>query len=77
MGPKISNRKLSCVLQLSDADDYEGGELQLNNGGGAVSIGKKKNRIVFFSSFVLHRVTPVTKGTRISLVTWLSGKNLR
>lgn len=77
LGPQISNRKLSCVLQLSDADDYEGGELQLNNGGGAVNIGKKKNRIVFFSSFVLHRVTPVTKGTRMSLVTWLSGKNLR
>lgn len=77
LGPKISNRKLSCVLQLSDADDYEGGELQLNNGAGAVNVGKKKNRIVFFSSFVLHRVTPVTKGTRMSLVTWLSGKNLR
>jgi PKHD-type hydroxylase len=77
LGPSISNRKLSCVLQLSDADDYEGGELQLNNGSGSVNIGKKKGRIVFFSSFVLHRVTPVTKGTRISLVTWLSGKNLR
>ena len=77
LGPKISNRKLSCVLQLSDADDYEGGELQFNNGAGSVNVGKRKNRIVFFSSFVLHRVTPVTKGTRISLVTWLSGKNLR
>lgn len=77
LGPKISNRKLSCVLQLSDADDYEGGELQLNNGGSSINVGKKKNRIVFFSSFVLHRVTPVTKGTRVSLVTWLSGKNLR
>lgn len=77
LGPKISNRKLSCVLQLSDANDYEGGELQFNNGAGAVNVGKRKNRIVFFSSFVLHRVTPVTKGTRISLVTWLSGKNLR
>jgi len=77
LGPSISNRKLSCVLQLSDADEYEGGELQLNNGAGAVNIGKKKGRIVFFSSFVLHRVTPVTKGTRMSLVTWLSGRNLR
>lgn len=77
LGPKISNRKLSCVLQLSDANDYEGGELQFNNGSGSVNVGKRKNRIVFFSSFVLHRVTPVTKGTRISLVTWLSGKNLR
>ncbi len=77
LGPSISNRKLSCVIQLSDPNDYEGGDLQLNNGGGVVTIEKKKGRIVFFSSFVLHRVTPVTKGTRISLVTWLSGRNLR
>jgi PKHD-type hydroxylase len=77
LGPTISNRKLSCVIQLSDPNDYEGGDLQLNNGGGVVTIEKKKGRIVFFSSFVLHRVTPVTKGTRISLVTWLSGRNLR
>ena len=74
---QISNRKLSCVIQLSDPNDYEGGDLQLNNGSGVITIEKKKGRIIFFSSFVLHRVTPVTEGTRISLVTWLSGKNLR
>ena len=77
LGPSISNRKLSCVIQLSDPNDYEGGDLQLNNGSGVVTIEKKKGRVVFFSSFVLHRVTPVTNGTRISLVTWLSGRNLR
>lgn len=77
LGPTISNRKLSCVIQLSDPNDYEGGELELNSGAGITKIGKMKGRIVFFSSFVLHRVTPVTEGTRISLVTWLSGKNLR
>jgi PKHD-type hydroxylase len=77
LGPTISNRKLSCVIQLSDPEDYEGGDLQLNNGSGVITIEKKKGRVVFFSSFVLHRVTPVTKGTRISLVSWLSGKNFR
>jgi PKHD-type hydroxylase len=77
LGPSISNRKLSCVLQLSDPNDYDGGELELNSGAGSIKIEKKKGRIVFFSSFVLHRVTPVTSGTRISLVTWLSGRNLR
>ncbi len=77
LGPSISNRKLSCVLQLSDPNDYEGGGLELNSGAGSIKIEKKKGRIVFFSSFVLHRVTPVTSGTRISLVTWLSGRNLR
>ncbi len=77
LGPGISNRKLSCVIQLSDPEDYEGGDLQLNPGGGVTTIPKKKGQVTFFSSFVLHRVTPVVSGTRMSLVTWLAGANLR
>ena len=77
LGPGISNRKLSCVIQLSDPEDYEGGDLQLNPGGGSTTIPKKKGQVTFFSSFVLHRVTPVISGTRMSLVTWLAGANLR
>ena len=77
LGPGMSNRKLSCVIQLSDPDEYEGGELQMNNGSQILSVPKKKGLVTFFSSFVLHRVTPVTKGTRKSLVAWMSGPNLR
>jgi PKHD-type hydroxylase len=77
LGPGISNRKLSCVIQLSDPEDYEGGDLQLNPGGGSTTVPKKRGQVTFFSSFVLHRVTPVVSGTRMSLVTWLAGANLR
>jgi PKHD-type hydroxylase len=77
LGPGMSNRKLSCVVQLSDPDEYEGGELQFNNGSQIISVPKKKGLVVFFSSFVLHRVSPVTKGVRKSLVAWISGPNLR
>ncbi len=77
LGPGMSNRKLSCVIQLSDPEDYEGGELQMNTGSQIVSIPKKKGQVTFFSSFVLHRVTPVTRGVRKSLVAWISGPNLR
>jgi PKHD-type hydroxylase len=77
LGPGISNRKLSCVLQLSDPGEYEGGELQLNTGGTIISIKKEVGLICFFPSFVLHRVTPITSGVRTSLVTWLCGANLR
>jgi PKHD-type hydroxylase len=77
MGPGMSNRKLSCVLQLSDPTEYEGGDLELNLGHTISIIPKQKNLLCFFPSFILHRVTPVTKGTRISLVTWLCGANLR
>jgi PKHD-type hydroxylase len=77
LGPGISNRKLSVVLQLSDPQEYVGGELQMNTGGGITSVLKEYGLLCFFPSFVLHRVTPLTSGTRTSLVTWLCGANLR
>ncbi len=77
LGVGISNRKLSVVLQLSDADEYEGGELQMNTGGSILNVPKQKGLICFFPSFVLHRVTPLSSGLRRSLVTWLCGANLR
>lgn len=77
LGPGISNRKLSCVLQLSDSSDYEGGDLQMNTGGQILTVPREKALLCFFPSFVLHRVTPLSGGTRKSLVTWLCGANLR
>ena len=77
LGPNISNRKLSCVLQLSDPEEYEGGELQINIGSSILTVPKKLGTLCFFPSFLLHRVTPLTSGVRTSLVTWLSGANLR
>jgi PKHD-type hydroxylase len=70
----VGIRKLSLSLQLSDPDEYEGGDLELWFGGDdPVKIKKEKGMITFFPSYVMHRVTPVTKGTRKSLVCWISG----
>lgn len=77
LGPGISNRKLSCVLQLSDPQEYDGGELQMNIGSSIISVPKGLGTLCFFPSFLLHRVTPLTSGVRKSLVTWLAGANLR
>ena len=77
LGPGISNRKLSVVLQLSDPGEYEGGDLEMNTGGGIITIPKELGLICFFPSFMLHRVTPLVSGVRTSLVTWLCGANLR
>lgn len=77
LGPGISNRKLSCVLQLSTPEEYEGGVLQLNPGGNIIEVPKILGTMVFFPSFLLHRVTPLTSGVRKSLVTWFCGANLR
>lgn len=77
LGPGISNRKLSCVLQLSTPEEYEGGDLQMNPGGAITSVPKGLGVLCFFPSFLLHRVTPLSSGTRKSLVTWLCGANFR
>lgn len=66
-------RKLSVVVQLSDPNDYSGGDLQLQLGGKHVTGRKERCSMIAFPSYVLHRVRPVTKGTRFSLVCWVSG----
>jgi len=72
-GNEGPSRKLSLVLQLSEPDDYEGGELQLLNSKTPTCIEKKRGLITVFPSWTLHQVTPVTKGNRQTLVTWVSG----
>jgi PKHD-type hydroxylase len=68
------NRKLSFVMQLSDPSEYEGGELKLHLGNIPDTVEKRKGLAVFFPSYLLHEVTPVTKGERYSLVAWVHGK---
>jgi len=67
-------RKLSFVLQLSDPDDYEGGNLQLIDDDGQNYIApRQKGTIILFDSRTSHRVLKVTKGVRKSLVGWTVG----
>lgn len=70
------NRKLSMSLQLSDPKDYEGGDLVIHTGT-PETLPKQKGMMIFFPSYTLHEVTPVTKGERYSLVAWVHGPNLR
>ena len=67
------SRKLSLVLQLSDPSDYEGGNLEIMTKGESTVLPKERGTIVVFPSWTVHRVTPVMKGTRQSLVLWVSG----
>lgn len=73
----MAPRKLSMVLQLSDPSEYEGGDLELFVAQEPVKLEKRQGLVVAFPSFVLHRVTPVTSGTRRTLVVWLSGPKFR
>ena len=72
-----SRRKLSIVIQLSDENEYEGGELQIDTCtvDGQFTVGnQKRGSMIFFPSYMRHRVTPVTSGHRFSLVSWISGQ---
>ena len=67
-------RKLSFVLQLSDPDDYEGGNLQLlDESGNNYFAPRKRGTVILFDSRTMHRVLKVTKGTRKSIVGWTVG----
>ena len=71
-------RKLSMVLMLSDPSEFEGGELQIKPySDNLINLEQKKGRAWFFPSYVLHRVTPVTKGIRRTLVLWVGGPEFR
>ena len=75
-------RKLSATLQLSDSDEYEGGDLLMDmvaydgdstNRRKVHTITRGKGSVIVFDSRTPHEVTPVTKGTRYSLVKWVHG----
>lgn len=73
----VDIRKLSFSIQLSNSSDYEGGELLLYKNNKEIIASKEKGTITFFESDILHKVIPVKKGTRYSLVGWVRGPNLR
>jgi len=67
-------RKLSFVMQLSSADDYEGGNLQiLDDNGNSYFAPRARGSIILFDSRSQHRVTPVKGGIRKSIVGWVVG----
>ena len=78
-------RKISVTCQLSDNSEYKGGELEFdfrnnvpnnkdfNNFFKTTDKMTSKGSIIVFPSFVWHRVKPVTKGVRDSLVMWNLG----
>jgi len=69
------HRKLTAVIQLTDPNTYEGGQLELWN---LVQYPnpdevRQQGTAFFFPSFLEHHATPVTKGTRYSLACWFDG----
>lgn len=70
-------RKISATVLLSDPEKYNGGEFELVTNGNIeepLSIKPSKGSVVFFASWMPHRVAPVKSGVRRSLVAWVMGK---
>lgn len=76
----IEPRKLSLTMLLNEPGvDFEGGDFQISLGSDEEieTVQLKKGRIIAFPSFILHRVTPVTKGVRKSIVIWVTGPKFK
>ena len=69
-------RKISMTCLLSDPSDFKGGELEFMDKGKRPN-DLKQGQAIFFASFLIHRVAPVKKGIRRSLVMWFGGPPLR
>jgi PKHD-type hydroxylase len=79
IGPgSASLRKVSITVQLSDSEEYEGGDLQIWSGGQNIqNVERGSGVVVIFPSYMMHRVTKVTKGTRRSFVLWVGGSHYK
>ena len=76
-GPVARKRKLTLVVQLSEPGDYEGGALEIMPDANTISADRAQGAAIVFPAFNLHRVTPVTRGSRHSLTVWAHGPAFR
>lgn len=70
-----STRKLGITVQLSEADTYEGGDLEFIDS--AETAPRELGTIVIFPTYMMHCVRPVIRGERLSLVSWVHGPAFR
>ena len=76
-GAWASRRKLTIVIQLSPPEAYQGGTLEIWPDATPIPAPRARGLATIFASFQLHRVTPVTAGTRWSLTLWAHGPAFR
>lgn len=74
----LDTRKLSMSLLLSEPGvDFTGGDFFIHQNANPTNINLSKGRMVFFPSFMLHGVSPVTSGIRKSIVIWADGPKFK
>jgi PKHD-type hydroxylase len=75
-------RKLSVAIQISDPNDYDGGDFIIqksknSNEFTAINEFRPRGSVIVFPSIVTHGVMPVTRGVRHSVVCWVVGPKFR
>lgn len=75
--PSDMTRKISITVPLNPPEEYSGGVLELNQGTAIIRTPQDPGVPIIFPSWLIHRVTPVTRGRRYSLVAWVRGPNWR
>jgi hypothetical protein len=69
----VATRKISFVAQLSNPSDYEGCQLEVFDHNVITIASKTRGSVHMFPSYMIHRVSPIEKGERWSLVIWIHG----
>ena len=72
-----TRRKLSISVQLTDPSHYEGCDLEFYARNKTETAPRDRGSVIAFPSYVLHRVTPCTKGTRKAIVAWTTGPQFK
>lgn len=62
---------LSCTLFLRDPEDYDGGELEIEDRYGCQQVKLPAGHLVLYPSTSLHQVTPVSRGSRLCAFFWI------
>lgn len=70
------DRKISVSIQLSCPDSYEGGDFEFEEVKTTANF-RAKGTMILFPSYLRHKVSPVTSGTRYALVAWFFGPRWR
>lgn len=58
------DRKINLIIQMSDSNEYDGGDLVVGN----YTCTREKGSAIFFPAALQHQITPIVQGTRFSLI---------
>jgi PKHD-type hydroxylase len=75
--PGQEPRKITMSLQLTDGASYDGCDLEIRAAHPVDVAPRERGALVAFRANALHRVTPITRGVRKSLVVWAAGPEFR